>query len=186
MASEEIGGAASGAAQGAAAGFLVGGPWGAAIGGVIGGVSGLVGGKKRKKAKKYKKELLKFERFVARKELLLQSRRQEAEASNAIAQAGAGTERSSGGFGVMGSIASQRANAIRESEFGIKRQDKIKKLEERANQIEGLIGAASSLTSTYESSFGKTKEVVPQTPFPTNYGGEIPTNFSISGNARLN
>lgn len=152
MAGEEFSGALSGAAQGAAAGSVAG-PIGAAVGGVIGGVTGLVGGKKRKKANKLKKQLAKLTKFVARKELLQQSKLQYAAANNAIVQSGAGTERSSGGFGVLASISSQRNNAIRQDNYAIKRSNKIASLENQANKIEGYIAGASSIVSTAADSF---------------------------------
>ncbi len=159
MAGEQGAGAGAGATKGAAAGATVGTAIvpgigtaiGAVVGAVVGGVVGLVGGGKRHAANKLKKQVSKLNRFVARKELLQQSRIQQAQASSAIVNSGAGTERSSGGFGVLASITSQRNAGVRQANFVSSRTGKIQKLESAANRIEGYVDAAASIASTVGS-----------------------------------
>lgn len=195
MADEKTSGAVAGAAQGAAAGAAVGSvvpvigtAIGAVVGGIVGGVAGLFGGKKRKKAKKYRNELKKLQKFVARKELLQQSQFQASDVSNVVGQVGAGTERSSGGFGVISSVASQRGDAIKQSNFSQKRTSRIAKLEEQANAIEGYISAASSITESVAGGLGKLgggkKPPSGEPPIGSSLP-PIPSNFglNINGNS---
>lgn len=161
MASETSGSAFSGAAQGAATGAAVGGPWGAVIGAVIGGVVGLMSGKKKKMARKYAAKASDTRRAQQTMALAIQRRDtvRQARALRAMAVASEGGEAGASSSAVSGSISSistQGVNALDyfDQQVGLDNQVQIYnakagKYAKSAQGLDAILGASSSLATTY-------------------------------------
>lgn len=165
MSGEQASGALGGAAQGAAAGAAFG-PWGAVIGGVIGAAAGLIAGGKAAKARMYMKKASAVKRqqeqmmqAIQRRDVVRQSRAQQANATAAGASDADVT--SSAVLGAQTSLNSQSVSSLLLFDRSVgadnlynKYRKKAGKASSQASNISNLLGSASDLVTTGQNIYG--------------------------------
>ena len=172
-------------AAGAATGFAVGGPVGAVVGGVIGFVSGVIGfgcSQKRRKAAKLKRQVRAINNVLLRRQAIVEYIAASAVSQVGIIGSGAGTGRSSGGFGVQASARTQVKSNLKVNRELYRRGEKIGKLEQQAASkqmiSEGIMSAYQGVGGAY-GAVGLDKPPVQKAvpKFSVNQAGEFVKSF---------
>lgn len=181
---EGVASAAGSIGAGAAAGAMVGGPVGAAVGAAIGAVAGAFGlgaSRAKRKAAKLKRQVRALNNVILRREAIVEYIAVSASLQVGIIGSGAGTGRSSGGFGVLASSRTQVAANLKSNKILYQKGTKIDKLERRAQKNSliqsGIMEGFEAAAGVYgKGGFGgPTKKVVPR--YSVNEAGYFQKSF---------
>ena len=190
MSSETVSSAASGAATGAKVGSVIPGVGtvvGAVIGGVVGGLFGSKSSKRKKRARRAMAQLNKLQTYLNKRNASQEYLETRAQTTSNLYASGAGTEKSSGYFGILGSLDSQRGTAIRQQNFVDTQSAIYERNMRKAADTMALFGAINAVAGTA----GDVYEVLntPKIDFPTTIDSQMEDtrglDFTVGGVRRI-